>query len=91
MSPYLLSAASIKLVGSVMLLIHLLTALCAYHLPESKGRDLGHTSLEDCVEDEEDTDGTEMFRYDNDGQSGFAPVNDEVNSTPPAGSSTGIV
>lgn len=65
-SPYLVATNNpIKSVGSIMLVIHLITACCAYHLPESKGRDLGHTSLDDVADDQEDKDGAEMtFHYD---------------------------
>ena len=35
------------LAGSIMLAIHLFTAFCACHLPETKGREIGHTSLDD--------------------------------------------
>ena len=66
MSPYLVgSNNSIKFVGSVMLVIHLITACCAYHLPESKGRDLGHTSLgdDDEVDTEGEKEGEMAFRY----------------------------
>ena len=63
-----------------MLAIQIVTAWAAYNLPESKGRDLGHTSLEDAkVDGEEETEGSEMaFRYGDD-------------ATKPATSSTGIV
>lgn len=48
-----------------MLAIHLFTAFCAYHLPETKGREIGHTSLDDDVSEDGDKDGNEMsFRYD---------------------------
>ena len=65
-SPYLVGTNNpIKSVGSIMLIIHLFTAWCAYHLPESKGRVIGHTSLEDDVaSDDEEKEGSEMtFRY----------------------------
>jgi len=81
-SPYLVGKSNLKVVGSLMLIIHLFTAWSAYHLPESKGRDLGHTSLEDddAGPEEEDSGGNEMtFRYDNDTQ------------VQPTGSATGIV
>jgi len=71
MTPYLVGTNNpIKFVGCVMLAIHLITAVSAYHLPESKGRDLGHTSLEDNeANGEEGKDGSEMtFRYDNDAE-----------------------
>jgi len=49
-----------------MLAIHLFTAFCAYHLPETKGREIGHTSLDDDdIIADDDKDGNEMsFRYD---------------------------
>lgn len=65
-SPYLIGTDNpIKSVGVTMLVIHFITALCAWNLPESKGKDLGHTSLEDVANDETDDSGNEMaFRYD---------------------------
>jgi len=69
LSPYLVGTNnSIKFVGTAMLVIHVITACCAYNLPESKGRDLGHTSIEDDeVNAEEDKEGIKMaFRYDSD-------------------------
>ena len=78
LSPYLVGTNNhIKVVGSIMLVIHLFTAWSAWHLPESKGRDLGHTSLEDRNNEgeEEDKDGQEMtFRYDSDGQTQPTPT-----------------
>ncbi len=51
--------------GSIMLVIHLFTAFCAHHLPETKGREIGHTSLDDDAIADENKDGNEMsFRYD---------------------------
>jgi hypothetical protein len=50
----------IILAGSIMLVIHLFTAFCAYHLPETKGREIGHTSLDDDIADD-DKDGNEMM------------------------------
>ena len=80
MSPYLLSNDSLKLIGGILLGVRLLTALSAWNLPESMGRDLGHTSLEDDEKDTE-TEGHEMaFRYD-----------ERVSPPPPPQSSTGIV
>ena len=80
LSPYLLSHDNIKLIGSVMLVLHLLTALTAYHLPESKGQDLGQ------IADNEggDEGGNEMFRYDDD-------RNESQQKTQPSPSSTGVV
>ena len=83
-SPYLVGTNNpIKSVGSIMLVIHLFTAWCAWHLPESNGRDLGHTSLEDAG-NEEDEDGEgkgmAMFNYDSD-----------IKTPQTASSSTGIV
>ncbi len=53
------------IVGSIMLAIHLFTAFCAHHLPETKGREIGHTSLEDDVIADEDKDGNGIsFRYE---------------------------
>mmetsp|Transcript_9700 Transcript_9700/g.16043 ORF Transcript_9700/g.16043 Transcript_9700/m.16043 type:complete len:502 (+) Transcript_9700:86-1591(+) len=65
-SPYLVGGNNSMLaVGSIMLAIHLFTAFCAYHLPETKGREIGHTSLDDDVSEDGDKDGNEMsFRYD---------------------------
>ena len=65
-SPYLIGTDNpIKSVGVTMLVIHVITALTAWNLPESKGKDLGHTSLEDVANDEIDDSGNEMaFRYD---------------------------
>lgn len=70
MSPYLVSNSSLKNVGITMLVIHLMTAWCAYHLPESNGRDLGHTSLEDEKESTRESEhGSEMtFRYDSENE-----------------------
>lgn len=82
MSPYLVGTNnSLKTVGSVMIAIHLFTAWCAWHLPESKGRDLGHTSLEkDGGEDKEENEESELsYCYDVD------------SGTPQAASSSGIV
>jgi len=51
------------LAGSIMLVIHLFTAFCAYHLPETKGREIGHASLDDVITDD-DKNGNEMtYRY----------------------------
>ena len=53
--------------GSIMLVIHLFTAFCSHHLPETKGRDIGHSSLDnDCiVGDEMNKNVAEMsFCYD---------------------------
>mmetsp|Transcript_22109 Transcript_22109/g.33475 ORF Transcript_22109/g.33475 Transcript_22109/m.33475 type:complete len:501 (+) Transcript_22109:47-1549(+) len=73
-SPYLVGGnMSMLAVGSIMLAIHLFTAFCAYHLPETKGREIGHTSLDDDdIIADDDKDGNEMsFRYD-DGIDGSA-------------------
>mmetsp|Transcript_24391 Transcript_24391/g.44054 ORF Transcript_24391/g.44054 Transcript_24391/m.44054 type:complete len:518 (-) Transcript_24391:34-1587(-) len=66
MSPYLVGTnVPIKFVGAAMLAIHLLTACCAWHLPESKGKDLGHVTDEDEVDSVGEKDGSEMtFPYD---------------------------
>lgn len=43
--PYILSAdLSLKYIGAMMLFIHFGTALASYHLPETKGLDLGQTT-----------------------------------------------
>lgn len=69
-SPYLVGTNNpIKSVGSIMLVIHIFTAFCACHLPESKGREIGHTDeiddANDIADDSEETEGNEMtFRYD---------------------------
>mmetsp|Transcript_6521 Transcript_6521/g.14754 ORF Transcript_6521/g.14754 Transcript_6521/m.14754 type:complete len:537 (+) Transcript_6521:201-1811(+) len=64
-SPYLVGTNnSLKAIGPIMLVIHLLTAWCSHYLPESKGKGLGHTADDDANEGEE-KDGSEMtFRYD---------------------------
>jgi MFS family permease len=68
LSPYLVGTMSLQAVGSIMLLIHLFTAFCAWNLPETKGREIGHTSLDDDNGEEGKDDGNEMsFRYDSDG------------------------
>ena len=82
LSPYLVGTnMPLKYVGCIMLVIHMFTAWCAYHLPESKGREIGHTSLEDnIVDDAEEREGSEMaFRYD------------EAKDQPDAVPSTGVV
>lgn len=51
-SPYIVSTNnSFEVVGIVFLVAHLVTALAAYQLPETKGHYLGHTSEEDERED----------------------------------------
>mmetsp|Transcript_9188 Transcript_9188/g.19611 ORF Transcript_9188/g.19611 Transcript_9188/m.19611 type:complete len:522 (+) Transcript_9188:142-1707(+) len=78
-SPYLIGTNNpIKSVGSIMLVIQIFTAFCACHLPESKGREIGHTDeiddAEDIADDSAETDGNEMtIRYDprNDSSSGI--------------------
>lgn len=63
-------------IGSIMLAIHLFTAFCAHHLPETKGREIGHTSLDDDAIADENKDGNEMsFRYDD---------GNEANAKPPS-------
>lgn len=65
-SPYLVGTNnSMQTVGSIMLMIHLLTAYFAYNLPETRGREIGHTSLDENIA-EVDEDGDEMttFRCD---------------------------
>lgn len=45
-SPYLIGTDNpIKSVGVTMLVIHFITALCAWNLPESKGKDLSKPGL----------------------------------------------
>lgn len=80
MSPYLTGTLPLKSVGAIMLVIHLLTACAAYNLPESKGRDLGRTSLEDVKPDDGQGEGSEMaFHYE------------DSDKPKPQASSTGIV
>ena len=85
-SPFLVGTnMPLKYVGCIMLVIHMFTAWCAYHLPESKGHEIGHTILEDSdddiVDDAEEKEGSEMaFRYD-----------DDTEDQPQAVSSTGVV
>jgi len=69
-SPYLVGTNnSIKFVGTTMLVIHIITACCAYQLPETKGRDLGHTSEESDEVDREGAHEAEIpFCYDDDVQ-----------------------
>ncbi len=62
-SPYLVGTNNpIKIVGCIMLVVHLMTALSAFHLPESKGHEMGH-----MLNDDEDTNGKDScevaFRY----------------------------
>ncbi|KAL7469539.1 hypothetical protein ACHAXS_009790 [Conticribra weissflogii] len=62
-SPYLVGTNNpIKIVGCIMLVVHLMTALSAFHLPESKGHEMGH-----MLNDDEDINGKDScevaFRY----------------------------
>ena len=58
-----------------MLSIHLFTAFCAHHLPETKGREIGHTSLDDDVIADENKDGNEMsFRYNDGAETNAKPT-----------------
>ena len=67
LSPYLVGTNnSLQFVGCSMLVIHLVTAWCASRLPETKGRDLGHTSLDEIADlgKEEEVGGEMSFSYD---------------------------
>lgn len=67
-SPYLVgSNNSMLTVGTIMLVISLFTAYCTSKLPETKGRQIGHTSLDDGNAEEENDGNEMMYRYQSDG------------------------
>jgi len=55
-SPYVVTSNNISLhgLGIIMFLVHLMTAICAYHLPETRGIELGLIS--DHFDNKEDVD-----------------------------------
>jgi MFS family permease len=77
-SPYLVGTNNpIKAVGVIMLMVHLVTAFCAYHLPESKGRVIGHIDDSNHTETDEhnEQEGSEMtFQYGSGSKTPVQPV-----------------